>query len=172
MTWRKNIETMSNYTFPDSEHSFRSRKFTEFPLATGGTPIRSMVVSTWRSGSSFFGGLLSHLPANFYFYEPMLPFGQKQFSDPLDKIDKIDYVKNLFKCNFNQTPEFINIGKKFSFLSQVEQIGPQFMKRCTNKEECFDPEFLEPLCELFPVQTMKLVRMRMNLAAELLRDER
>jgi hypothetical protein len=167
-TWQKNIETISTYKFPDGKNSFGGKTLNEFSLATGGTPIRSVVVSTWRSGSTFFGDLLSQLPANFYFYEPMISFGMKNIPEP-EKIKAVEYVKNLFNCDFNRTEKFLKYGNSNELYYNHSS---QFHSSCKSKEKCFDPDFLEPFCKLFPVQTMKLIQLRMNLAAELLKDER
>jgi hypothetical protein len=37
---------------------------------------------------------------------------------------------------------------------------------------CWDPEFLNEMCNIFPYQAMKTVRMRLSLAEELLHDSR
>jgi len=41
----------------------------------GGQPIRSAILTSWRSGSTFLGAALSSPPGGFYHYEPFLSFG-------------------------------------------------------------------------------------------------
>jgi hypothetical protein len=159
---------MSTYRFPDTKNSFRGKALSELLLATGGTPIRSVVVSSWRSGSTFFGDLLSQLPANFFFYEPFIPYFSGHVYEQ-EKHKAIDYLKDLFNCNFNQTKRFMHFGQTNDLYYNHSF---QFHSTCKTREKCFDPQFIGPFCKLFPVQTMKLIRLRMNLAAELLKDER
>ena len=40
-------------------------------LILGGTPARAIIISTWRSGSTFMGDLLKSHPAAYYHYEPL-----------------------------------------------------------------------------------------------------
>ena len=44
-------------------------------LTSGGQPVRAMVVTTWRSGSTFLGDILLSHPSTYYHYEPLLHFG-------------------------------------------------------------------------------------------------
>jgi len=51
------------------------RNLDEFILEKGGEPIRNIVFTSWRSGSTFLGDLLNAHPGTFYHYEPLLPLG-------------------------------------------------------------------------------------------------
>jgi hypothetical protein len=158
---------MLDYEFPIGNNSFHGKNLA---LETGGTPIRSIVVSTWRSGSTFFGDILKNIASNFYYFEPLSPFGIKQFMGPPDDEEAIQYLKNLFNCDFNNMEKFINYGRDVGFYFKYH---PQLWSHCRNTRElCFDADFLSPFCKLFPIQTMKLVRLRMKAAEKLLRDER
>ena len=41
-------------------------------LERGGKPIRTLIVSTWRSGSSFLGEILRSHPGTYYMMEPLI----------------------------------------------------------------------------------------------------
>ena len=43
-------------------------------MEEGGNPVRAMVVTIWRSGSTFLGDIITSHPATFYHYEPLLHF--------------------------------------------------------------------------------------------------
>ena len=49
-------------------------------LDRGGEPLRILVVSTWRSGSSFFGDLLQSHPGTLYVYEPLKHLSESRVS--------------------------------------------------------------------------------------------
>ena len=156
---------MSNYKFINGNLSLRN-----LTLETGGVPIRSIVISTWRSGSSYFGQILSIMPQNFYFYEPLLPFGVKQIQGPpKDKI-ALNYLSKLMKCEFDDVEPFIKFARKHHFFFAQNQHLESYCKGFS--KFCRSPEFLQPFCKLFPLQSMKILRMRLKIAADFLRDLR
>ncbi|KAA0190286.1 hypothetical protein HAZT_HAZT011347 [Hyalella azteca] len=46
----------------------------------GGRPALNWVVTTWRSGSTFVGDLLTAHPGTFYHYEPLMDFDIQQIT--------------------------------------------------------------------------------------------
>ncbi len=46
----------------------------DYTLVTGGQPVKALVVTTWRSGSTFLGDIMNAHPATYYHYEPLLHF--------------------------------------------------------------------------------------------------
>jgi hypothetical protein len=126
------------------------------------------VVTTWRSGSTFFGELLTQFPANFYFFEPLWPFGVKQFQDPAET-EPVDFLKKLLKCNFTGLEDYIELRKTGRYCESEHQFADF---GCKKNKFCYRPECFEQFCKLFPLQTMKLCGMRLNVAAALLRDLR
>jgi hypothetical protein len=166
-TRRMIAERMLNYEFPLGNNSFYGKNLS---LDTGGTPIRPIVVSTWRSGSTFFGEIVSNFPYSLYYFEPLSPFGKKQVRGPPNDEEAVQYLKNLFNCNFNNMEKFIDYGRKVPWFLQL---NTKLWFHCRgNTKFCFDPDFLTPFCKAFKIQTMKLVRLRMKAAEKLLRDER
>ncbi|KAK9710259.1 Sulfotransferase domain [Popillia japonica] len=144
-------------------------ELSNFTLATGGQPVRSVVITTWRSGSTFLGDVLNAVPGNFYHYEPLLNFGIVQIRGPPLAQLAINNLKNLLKCNYYDMQNYLSYGKTHIYLfthnlrlwSECEQY-PQF---------CWNATFLSEFCKLYPFQSMKVVRLRLNLAEELLKDE-
>ena len=41
-------------------------------------PVRVVVSSTWRSGSTLLGEVLAAHPGAYYHYEPLMPYGLQQ----------------------------------------------------------------------------------------------
>jgi hypothetical protein len=158
---------MSKYEFLEGVNSFRGKKLKELTLESGGTPIRSFLVSTWRTGSTFFGDILKTLPENFYFYEPMLPFGVRQIDGPPDEDNATSYLRDLMNCSYDAIQRFKSHEWRFVFDSNT-----QLWNQCLTYPECGEREFLESFCRLFPLQTVKLLRLRLKSAGNFLRDLR
>lgn len=127
-----------------------------------------VILSTWRSGSTFLGDILNAMPANYYHYEPLLPFGIVQIRGPPHADKAIDSLRQLLKCNYTSLSDYLEFGQTHNFLFSHNmrlwrncQLYPQF---------CFDANFLNQYCRLFPFQSMKVVRLRASLAEPLLAD--
>lgn len=71
-------------------------------MERGGRPIRSVILTSWRSGSTFLGDVLNAHPANFYHYEPLLDFGIVQVREPPLSIAALENIDALFKCDFHK----------------------------------------------------------------------
>lgn len=50
--------------------------FPQVPAST--PPVRVVVSSTWRSGSTLLGEVLAAHPGAYYHYEPLMPYGLQQ----------------------------------------------------------------------------------------------
>lgn len=136
--------------------------------ATGGHPVRSVIITTWRSGSTFLGDILNALPANYYHYEPLLNYDIVQVrGDPLAG-QAVRNLRQLLTCNYTDMDDYLEYGQTHNFLFnhntrlwQYCHLYPQL---------CWNPRFLSSFCQLFPLQSMKVVRLRLALAEPLLRD--
>lgn len=162
----------------------------KFLKEKGGEPIRAMVATTWRSGSTFLGDIMTAHPGTFYHYEPLLHYDIVQArSGPLAE-DAVRTLKNLMHCNYTQLGESLNqivvtnnvflcsdqylrYGKSHQWLfshtarlwSHCLADGPKF-----KQSYCWKPEFLNKFCPLFPFQSIKTVRLRLNLTRSLVED--
>lgn len=81
--------------------------YKKFVPENGGTPIRSLVVSTWRSGTTFVGDLLNSVPGNYYHYEPLLDYEIIQIRGPPLAEQALQILKNLFHCNYTSLGTYI-----------------------------------------------------------------
>lgn len=70
--------------------------------------MRSVILTSWRSGSTFFGDVINAHPANFYHYEPLLDFGIVQIRGPPLADEALRNLEALLKCDFS------NLGRLFS----------------------------------------------------------
>lgn len=62
--------------------------------------MRSIIIATWRSGSTFLGDILNSVPGNYYHYEPLLDHGIVQIRGPPKSLQALRYLKQLLNCNY------------------------------------------------------------------------
>ena len=65
-----------------------------------GTPVRSLIITTWRSGSTFLGDILNNHPGNYYHYEPLLDYGEIQIRGEPLATGAIKNLRKLLNCNY------------------------------------------------------------------------
>lgn len=162
---RENIrQALRNYNFTYSGVN----RLEDLTIETGGQPLRSVIISTWRSGTTFLGDILNAMPGNFYHYEPLLRYDIIQIRGPPHADSAMETIKNMLKCNFDNMDKYFNYGK--SHMHQFTH-NTRLWDHCKHKNElCFDSDFTSRLCKLFPFQSMKVVRIRLKLIQELLDD--
>ena len=128
-----------------------------------------LVAATWRSGSSFFGELLSHYPGVYYSYEPLHTiYTNKEFNNDTEASAKT-LISSLLKCSYNDVMvKYLRARSKwfwynFRVWSTCKNVLPA-------KSACFLPLFYRATCPLFPIRIVKTVRMRVQETEALLRD--
>ena len=146
-----------------------------------------LLVTTWRSGSSFLGEILAKIPGTFYTYEPLVYFDKVNVSVEARGISKsrITTPKKvrlqvnstsiklltdlLLSCEV--TSDFLRIASQRKNRYLVYR-NPRFWKVCSewtrDKKSCYDPEFYRQLCLKFPLRVAKTVRLRAEETEELL----
>lgn len=160
-------DEIENYELP------AGKLLEELTPETGGNPWRSMIVTTWRSGSTFMGDILNAVPGNFFHFEPLIPFDGIRFRGPQDNDDiAIDFIKNLLNCDFRKVNATLFDHYKVKYYIRLNTRLSDFCESKNMTNECRDPKFLETFCKLFPMQSMKTVRLGLRSAAKLLKDER
>lgn len=98
----------------------------------------AFIITTWRSGSSFLGALLSSGPSTFYFYEP---FGNHPYG-PNASVEE-HFLRQLQDCNFEGVDN-----KLWSYNEQ----------KCTHLQ-CTQTEG-ENYCRLHQRQVMKIIKLK------------
>ncbi|KAH8418778.1 hypothetical protein KR222_002558, partial [Zaprionus bogoriensis] len=159
------VTEMENFEYPRGG----AEKLNDMTPESGGTPVRSIVVTSWRSGSTFLGDILNAIPGNYYHYEPLLDFGIKQIRDPDDQQLAVQNLKNLLNCDYGDMTDYLEYGKTHTYLFEHNQ---RLWEVCREYPRfCWRPAFLSPFCRLFPIQSMKTVRLRLAQAEQLLQDQ-
>lgn len=134
-------------------------------IETGGQPIRSLVVSKFRSGSTFFGDILNSVPGNYYHYEAMSNIRDRNASGVGTIMDQL---KSLFRCDYSTLQGYL----RHSIEHQNIMLQNKRLPCVDHLHLCWDPRFLNDICKIYPLQSMKLVRLRLDLAEPLLEDQR
>ncbi|KAJ8687573.1 hypothetical protein QAD02_023367 [Eretmocerus hayati] len=152
---------MEGYVYPDGKYGVYASKLDDLVIEKGGNPLRSVVLTTWRSGSTFLGDILTAHPANFYHYEPLLHFGIVQIREPPESDDALDNLDSMFRCDYSTLERYLSFGKNSH--PWVFNHNTHLWKQCqVHKDICWDHRFVTKFCKLFPFQSMKIVRLRLR----------
>lgn len=81
--------------------NFICSKLEDLVIEKNGRPIRSIILTTWRSGSTFLGDVLTAHPGNFYHYEPLLDFDIVQIRGPPLAAEALKNVRALLHCEYS-----------------------------------------------------------------------
>ncbi|GLV41276.1 uncharacterized protein CBL_04800 [Carabus blaptoides fortunei] len=156
-------QELANYKFPQG---YRLQNYT---LATNGRPLRNIIVTTWRSGSTFLGDVINAVPGNYYHYEPLLDYEIIQIRGPPYASEALTNLKKLLMCDYSNMEHYLEYGKSHIYLFTHNN---RLWDQCQLYQQyCWNETFLNEYCKLFPFQSMKLVRLRLRLAEELLKDD-
>ncbi|CAL4063000.1 unnamed protein product [Meganyctiphanes norvegica] len=139
----------------------------------GDAPLRVLLVTTWRSGSTFLGQVLAYHPAVFHHYEPLSYLGVKQVRSGREAFQSQQLLHRLLDCKYTGINEYLDYARKYP----EDMVGHNMpvWDSCThgpNKNACFNQTFLHDSCSMFPIQLVKTVRMRLNLTQLFLNDEK
>lgn len=135
--------------------SFRSvlRDYTIYPL----TDVKIvLIVAYYRSGSTFFGELMSSRPRTFFHYEPLMLFTVSGGIRPGRQRHAFQLLDALVRCRFDplytvwleNNPYY----KYNHFLADI----------CEGGESCSSPCHLSALCSRAGTQVFKFTRLRVS----------
>ncbi|XP_076220877.1 carbohydrate sulfotransferase 4 isoform X3 [Nomia melanderi] len=167
---RKAIQReMEDYEYPNGKYGVNVSKLEDLVMEKGGRPMRSVILTSWRSGSTFLGDVVNAHPANFYHYEPLLDFGIVQIRGPPLADEALRNLESLLRCEFHNLDRYLDYGKTHPW---VFNHNTHLWRQCqAHKKICWDPRFVSKFCKLFPFQSMKIVRLRLRAAEKLLEQE-
>ncbi|XP_063234376.1 carbohydrate sulfotransferase 5 [Bacillus rossius redtenbacheri] len=161
---------MAGYRYPEGRYNISARSLADLVPEQGGEPVRNVVITTWRSGSTFLGDVLNSHPANFYHYEPLLDYDIVQVRGGPLGARAVSTMRALLNCNYSALDHYLDYGKDHVWLFTH---NTRLWEQCQRHPHiCWLPAFLTPFCRLFPFQSMKVVRLRLALVEEMLADPR
>lgn len=76
----------------------------------------AVILSTWRSGSTFLGDILNAMPGNYYHYEPLLYYDIQQVRGPPESTEAVNTLRQLLKCNYTGLDQYLEYGQNHNFL--------------------------------------------------------
>jgi len=147
---------------------------------TGKAPKKIHILATWSSGSTFLTKLLTHYPGVFLTFEPLVMTNPRTSLDEKHEDEARQLIKDLFSCNYDvrsKGREFLNFieDKKngFGWIVLHNMRTRIFCEAAVDgtNELCFDPNFVQTLCHVHPVQLIKTVRMRTRQIVPLLSSD-
>ena len=168
---RKNISReMRNYDYPNGRFGVSASSLEDLKPETGGTPIRSIIVTTYRSGSTFLGDILQAIPGSYYFFEPFVNTSISTLFESTDVNPIYNHAKKLLNCDFSNMNHYLSYARSHKSYFQHNKY---LLKTCpTILSNCYFRSFLEPYCKLFPIQVMKTVRPSLKSMSSLLSNFR
>ena len=146
-------------------------------MEKGGRPITSLLVSSWRSGSSFVGQILSSHPVTYYNYEPLHQYGLVQLRYGPDAENAVGLISDILHCDYSSLDMFLAYMRTQT--SWCYSQNTRLWSSCTqggvngtgSQAVCFQSQFAAQFCKLFPFQAMKTVRLRLHLTETVVQDQ-
>lgn len=108
------------------------------------------------------------MPANFYHYEPLLNYDIIQIRGAPNASTALRNLRQLLSCNYTNMDDYLKYGQTHNFLFNHNTRLWQYCR--LYPQLCWNPQFLASFCQLFPLQSMKIVRLRIALAKPILQD--
>lgn len=149
---------------------FTENDLKNLTLDTNGVPIRGLIITEFRSGSTFLIEALKSLSGMYYHQDPLKVLEVGYIRGPPYDIESLNMMKNLFNCKFSG-PD-MNVYRKFAEKHERFFLANDVLWRHCLKypKFCSDEEFLDNLCKLYPFQIMRASRSSLEIAAQMLED--
>jgi len=141
----------------------------DFTVGVHEEPLRILIVTTWRSGSTFMGDLFTSIPTAFYHYEPYLHEGIRR----MRRNEDLRHLRSLFQCDYRGVEEsYFSYGLAHPELFSHNR---RLWRRCTRRRRsstnvCMRRNVLAQICLQSPIQVAKTVRLPLRLAASLMEE--
>lgn len=137
-----------------------------YTMETGGTPIRSMLVTFRGSGALTLLDSLANQPGCYQHYAPLIAYGGRSAveNQPAHVLKELEA---LYNCDYNSSMKMIQWGKRSPIFRRF--YGAQ-SKLCMtySHDSCWDPDNLAAICKLHPFINMAVYNMKLKYLALLL----
>lgn len=116
----------------------------------------SILLSNFRSGSSFIGDFIQSVPGTFYNFEPLinvhLKYNLARYSN------RIRRIKKFLRCNFSDVPDYFEHEVKQKYLFKQTRV----LENVREKDIALDHNFISRVCQIYPYQSMKVIRIELE----------
>ena len=145
-------------------HTLLSSAFSplnSLPVIPNSSVKRILLITYFRSGSSFLGDLLQQNWKSFFTFEPLHYMSDGVRIDDQRVGEANDLIENIFRCDFNSITKYVE---------WVQKLRNQFLWKWNKflwgvcrfrSKTCFDPNFIHETCLRAKVHVMKVVRLHM-----------
>lgn len=145
------------------------------PAAVFKPKIRILIVSTWRTGSSFLSEIIESSPGVFYSYEPLHSIDEhSRMYSAESQTESVKLIENIFQCRLpaHYLAHINGLGEtKYKFITRNSRLWNACHHNQQNESLlCTNADFISRLCSHFPVHLMKLVRLPVSLIGPLLQQ--
>ncbi|XP_068214375.1 uncharacterized protein [Palaemon carinicauda] len=130
---------------------------------------RVIILSTWRSGSTFLGDLLRSYPGAFFSFEPLHHLLKNLHLQEGPLVEVVtNLIRSILTCNYSDQDEYVSYMRNNTFL--IDHNTRLWNSCARNRALCFDKDYISKMCKYMPVNVMKTVRMGLSPVVELLQD--
>lgn len=116
----------------------------------------SILLSNFRSGSSFIGDFIQSVPGTFYHFEPLinvhLKYNLARYSN------RIRRIKKFLQCNFSDVPDYYEHEVKQKYLFKQTRV----LEDVKDRDIILNYNFTSRVCQIYPFQSMKVVRIELE----------
>ena len=147
-----------------------AHRLEDLVIESGGKPLQSIIISSWRSGSTYLGQILNAVPGTYYHFEPLRFYGTRKIRAYSGASLTWTIIKSLINCDYENVENYLNyahaMGRNF------HGHNTRLWDICRrNRLLCADISFLSHFCKLFPFQAMTMVRLRLGIMRKILGDK-
>ncbi|RWS28924.1 secreted protein-like protein [Leptotrombidium deliense] len=112
-----------------------------------------ILVTYYRSGSSFLGDLLQQNDRTFYSFEPFRSFSDGDILSEDQVPNALQILQSITKCDYLKISQYVNSMRKYEM-----------------KSKCWTAQFLQEVCIRSPIRVIKTTRLKMKHAFQLINN--
>lgn len=162
------MHELKSFNVKALRHRTNAKTFNDLIPKTGGNPVINVIISTFRSGSTFMEEIFRSFPGTFLHHEVLMHYGSIRITNETQSVQGAADVHQMFHCNYEGLDLFLDKAKESSngILVRNERVY-----RYLSDKSKYTKEFLSETCERFPVQAAKLNRLSLKYGKRFLEDD-
>ena len=122
---------------------------------------RILLVTTYRTGSSFVGDLLQQSdPHSYYVYEPLRSISSMSRNDESRRSNASNLIRSLFTCNYEAIPDYNEYIQQNLVFFRRNRYAKNLCRRMKqNLKTCTNARIAQEMCLRSPVHVIKTTRL-------------